>query len=297
MLVTWKFRPRGTFLQSLDPRARWITSLLVLFSIIQFWDLRFMLFFFVLAMIQYIMTRLTWRETKRVWIFVTLLVVGIIGLNAILTGRGGPGAVQELEPHVVWETTYTVPLVNWTFNPNITAEKLVFAFTQMLRMMASAMLFFIVPWTMDPRMYGVAFSGIGFPYRMAFSMDLAFRFVPTLARDFGVTLDAQRARGYEVDRVEGGIVTMIRRVAPLIVPLVMNAIVGGEDITNAMDLRCFGIKKRTWIDKLAYRRRDYFWIGIGVAVFVASLILNLGFKLGDFWMPQWAIDWAIRIAQ
>lgn len=297
MLVTWKFRPRGTLLESIDPRARWITSLLVLFSIIQFWDLRFMIFFFILAMIQFFMTRLTWKETRRVWMFVTLLVVFIIGLNAILTGRGGPGTVQELEPHVIWETTYTIPLVNLTFNPNITAEKLVFAVTQMFRMMGSAILFFIIPWTMDPRLYGVTFGGMGLPYRMAYSMDLAFRFVPSLARDFGVTLDAQRSRGFEVDRVEGGIFTMIRRIAPLIVPLVMNAIVNGEDITNAMDLRCFGIRARTWIDKLTYKRRDYIWIGIGVFVFVTSLILNWGFKLGDFWMPQEVIDWAIALGQ
>lgn len=248
-----------------------------------------MLFFFGLSMFQYFMTRLTWQETKRVWFFVTLLVVIIIGLNGILTGRGGPTEVQDLKQHIYWETTFAIPVVNWTFNPNITAEKAVFAVTQIFRMLSSAVLFFIIPWTMDPRLYGVAFEGMGIPYRFAFSIDLSFRFVPTLARDFGTTLDAQKARGYELDRVEGGLVKTIQRVAPLIVPLVMNAIVGGEDIINAMDLRCFGIKERTWIDKLTYRRRDYAWIGIGIFIFVTSLILNWGFDLGEFWMPAWAI--------
>lgn len=286
MLVTWKYRDRGTFLDTLDPRARWITSFLVLFSIVQFWDIRYMLFFFAFAMIQYFMTKLTWQETKRVWIFITLLVVVIVGLNALLSGRGGPGEVLQSTQHMIWETNFTIPLVNLKFHPNITVNKLTFAITQIIRMLASAVLFFIIPWTMDPRLYGVTFSGMGMPYRFAFSMDLAFRFVPSLARDFGITLDAQRARGYEIEKLEGGIFQMIRRVAPLIVPIVMNSIINGEDITNAMDLRCFGLEKRTWIEKLTYRNRDYIWIGIGAVIFIGSLILNWGFGAGEFWVPE-----------
>jgi energy-coupling factor transport system permease protein len=34
------------------------------------------------------------------------------------------------------------------------------------------------------------------------------------------------------------------------VPVTINAIVSGEDIIDAMDLRCFGIAKRTWLQKL-----------------------------------------------
>ena len=79
---------------------------------------------------------------------------------------------------------------------------------------------------------------------------------------------------------------MIRRVAPLIVPIVMNSIISGEDITNAMDLRCFGLKKRTWIEKLTYRNRDYIWIGLGAVIFIGSLILNYGFDLGEFYIPE-----------
>jgi energy-coupling factor transport system permease protein len=236
-------------IRALGGLRHWITSFLVLFSIIQFWDIRFMLFFFVLAMTQYFMTRLTWGETRRIWMFVTLLVVVIVGLNALLSGRGGPGEVLQSTQHIIWDTNFTIPVVNWNFHPNITVNKLAFALTQIIRMLSSAVLFFIIPWTMDPRLYGVTFGGMGMPYRFAFSMDLAFRFVPSLARDFGITLDAQRARGYEIEKLEGGIFQMIRKVAPLIVPIVMNSIINGEDITNAMDLRCFGLEKRTWIEK------------------------------------------------
>jgi energy-coupling factor transport system permease protein len=277
MLVTWRYHPRGTFLESIDPRARWFTSFLVLFSytVVQIWDIRYVLFFFALAMIQYFMARLKWKETRRVITFVLILVVVIIGLNAVITGRGGTGRIAELEPTPIWGTSF------------LTVEKVAFAVTQIIRMLATAFLFLIIPFTMDPSSYGVTFGGMGLPYRMAFSMDLAFRFVPTLARDFQITLDAQRARGYEIDQLKGGIFAMIRRTAPLIVPVVMNSIVNGEDIINAMDLRCFGITERTWINKLSkFRFRDYAWVGIGVISFVTCAILRWGLGYGEFYVPD-----------
>jgi energy-coupling factor transport system permease protein len=286
MLVAWRYRFRNSFLETLDPRARWITSFFVLFAIIQFWDVRFLLFFFAFSMTQYFLSRLTWKETRRAWLFILFLVVVIIGLNAILTGRGGPGSVLA-SSHIIWEVTWEVPVFGWPIHPTLTVEKSVFAFTQMVRMLSITTLFFIIPWTQDPQLYGVTFNGMGLPYRFAFSMDLAFRFVPSLARDFSVTLDSQRARGYEVDKLEGGLIAQIRKIAPLLIPVTMNSIVNGEDITNAMDLRCFGLGERTWINKLHYRSRDYVWMGFGLLILLVSFVLNVGFKMGDFWVPEW----------
>ncbi len=289
MLVTWKYRPRNSLIEKFDPRARWIFSFLVLFSIIQFWDIRFLLFFFALAMGQYALTRLTWEETRRVWTFILILVVGIIALNALFTGRGGPQSVLQ-GGHVLWRVEWRV--LGLTIHPTITVERVWFALSQMVRMLTISSLFLIIPYTMDPRLYGVTFRGMGIPDRFAFSMDLAFRFVPTLARDFSTTLDAQRARGYEVERLEGGLIAQIRKMAPLVVPVTMNAIISGEDITNAMDLRCFGIRERTWVHQLTYARRDYLLMAAGALLFLASLAVRVGLGLGTFWVPAWALAWA-----
>ena len=117
-------------------------------------------------------------------------------------------------------------------------------------------------------------------------MDLAFRFIPTLGRDFSITVDAQRARGYEMESLSGGILSRIRRLAPLIVPVTMQAILTGEEVIDAMDLRAFGVRPRTWLRELHYERRDYVFIGLGVAILVVSIILRwLGY--GAFWVPGW----------
>ncbi len=130
------------------------------------------------------------------------------------------------------------------------------------------------------------FRRLGLPDKVAFSMDLAFRFVPTLARDFSLTLDAQRARGYEVEKLSGGLIAQIRKMAPLIVPVTINAIVGAEDIVNAMDLRCFGLRPRTWLQELRYTPRDYALIAFSVAVLVGSTLARALLRVGDFWVPD-----------
>jgi energy-coupling factor transport system permease protein len=289
MLVAWKYKKRDTVIQRMDPRARWILLLSLTFSIIQFWDIRILLMFFVISFGLYFLCKLTWAETRRIWTFVLILVVVIIGINALLTGRGGPGEVLRGTRHTIWQVEWVVPWGGWTIRPNITVEKVVFAVTQMVRMLSITVLFIPIAFTFNPNQYGVTFRGLGLPDKFAVSMDLAFRFVPTLGRDFSITLDSQRARGYEVEKLEGGLIAQIRKMAPLIVPVTINAIVGGEDIVNAMDLRCFGLRKRTWLQKLEYKSSDYVVIGLSLLILAGSTLANVGLKLGNFWMPEWAL--------
>jgi energy-coupling factor transport system permease protein len=137
----------------------------------------------------------------------------------------------------------------------------------------------------DPSLYGVTFRGLGLPDKFAYAMDLTFRFVPTLGRDFSVTLDAQRARGYEVEKLSGGLIAQIRKLAPLLVPVTINAIVGAEDIVDAMDLRAFGIGPRTWVQKLEYRPRDYALLAFSALLFIGSTVLSF-MGVGRLWVPE-----------
>jgi energy-coupling factor transport system permease protein len=278
MLVTWHYRLRHSLMEKIDPRARWIFSLLMLVTISFFWDIRYLAFFFVLAFAWYFSARVPFRETRRAWMLVIWILLVMILVNTIITGGGAAGIIPK-----TW-SLHPAFVLTWPFHFVLTSERLVFAGSQLLRVLAISAIFLIIPYSMDPRMYGYTFRRLGLPDRISFAMDLAFRYVPTLARDFGVTLDAQRARGYELERVQGGFIEQARKIAPLIVPVTMSSILTGEDVTNAMDLRCFGIKKRTWVETLEFHWQDYALIGASVAVFVASAVANLGFGLGNFWV-------------
>lgn len=287
MLVSVNYHSRNSLIERFDPRARWIFSLSTLFAIVSFWDIRFLAFFFILSVVQYTLTRLTWRETRRAWILILLLAFSMVFFNTIITSAGTIGSVMKGGHPVL---TVPIHLFGWQSQFVLTIERLWFGLAQILRILAIALLFMVIPFTMDPRSYGVTFRGMGLPDRLAFTLDLAFRFIPTLGRDFNVTLDAQRARGYEIERTQGGLFAQIRRVAPLLVPVTMNSILTGEDVANAMDLRCFGLGPRTWIQQLQYRWFDYALIAFGLFLLAGALVTRYGLGLGDFWVPAWLIS-------
>jgi energy-coupling factor transport system permease protein len=202
-----------------------------------------------------------------------------------LTGRGGVQYAYQEEHLIRRVGPLSLPIVGWQISLDITAEKTIFALSQLVRMFAITTMAITIPYTVNPSLYGVTFRGLGLPDRFAYAMDLAFRFVPTLGRDFSITLDAQRARGYEVEKVSGGLIAQIRKLAPLIVPVTINAIVGAEDIIDAMDLRAFGVGPRSWVHRLSYQRRDRMLIAISALIFVVSTALSI-IGVGRLWVPQ-----------
>jgi energy-coupling factor transport system permease protein len=289
LLVAWKYRPRDTFIQRLDPRARltFLACIILAVSGAQVWDIRLLLPLFFLSLVLYLLARIEWRDVWRAWAFILFLVLFIVGINGLLAGRGGPTVVLQDQSAVLFRSpTLYIPLTPWSITITITVVRSFFAVTQITRMLTMAILAIPIPYTMDPSVYGVTFRRMGLPDKASFTMDLAFRFIPTLGRDFLITIDAQRARGYEVESTKGGVINRLRRLAPLIVPVTMSAIVTGEEVIDAMDLRAFGVRPRTWYRQLHFELRDYLFIALGVTIlasFIAARILGYG----QFWVPEW----------
>ena len=290
MLATWRYRPRDTFIQRLDPRTRLIFLFSVIFglTIPEIWDYRIIVPLFVLSLTLYFMARIEWRDIWRVWIFILVFVIVIVGMNGILSGRGGPDSVREVASPTLFEVPFYIPFTEWGFSVPITISKVWFGIVQMIRMLSMAILAIPIPYTMAPDVYGVSFRRLGASDKFSFAMDLAFRFLPTFSRDFATTVDAQRARGYEMEVLKGGIAAKLRRLAPLIIPVTMQATVTGEDVIDAMDLRAFDTNKRTWIKsvELKYAPRDYGMLGLGAAIFVGCCLLKWVFGIGAFFIPD-----------
>ncbi len=288
MLATWKYRPRDTFIQRLDPRTRFIFffSVVLALTIPEIWDYRIILPLFALSLTLYFMAQIEWKDIKRAWIFILVLVVFIVGLNGMLSGRGGPSSVVQVESPTLFTIPFYIPGTLWGFSVLVTVNKVWFAIVQMTRMLTMAILALPIPYTLDPNIYGVAFRRMGASDKFSFSMDLAFRFLPTFSRDFSTTVDAQRARGYEMETMKGGLIAKLRRLAPLIIPVTMQATVTGEDVIDAMDLRAFDTHPRTWIKQLHFAPRDYFMIGMGLSIFIACCLLKWVFGVGEFFVPD-----------
>ncbi len=284
MFVTFRYRDRNTIIQQLDPRTRLIMLVCFLGAIIQFWDIRVLFVFFLVAFAQYLLARLTWAETKRFWMVIIALIVFFTFVNS-LTGREAGGVITTA--HVIWQAS-PLQIWRWTITPSYTVEQAVFAASMFVRLAALALFSIIIPYTIHPAQYGIAFRRLGLPDSFSYAMDLAFRFVPSLGEDFATTYDAQRARGYELERLGGGSGQQIRHLAPLVVPVTLRAILRGEEVVDAMDLRAFGSGKRTWYHELHYSTLDKVLIAVSLAVLVLSFIAaHLGF--GQFWVPSFLL--------
>jgi energy-coupling factor transport system permease protein len=282
MLVAWRYRPRKSFIQSFDPRAWIIFFLCFMFSTLAFWDVRFLLPFFIIALFVLFTSGVKWHEVRRAFLFIIGFIT-FFALLTFLTGRGGEEVYKQ--EHLIRQFTAPFSLFGWTPTLKITVERAFFAVSQFVRVVSIAIMTILIPYSLDPALYGITFKGLGLPDKLAYAMDLTMRFVPTFGRDFQLTMDAQRARGYELEKIKGGLIEQVRKLGPIFVPVTIHAIISSEDIIDAMDLRAFGVGPRTWLQVLQRNLRDHILIWVGVVMVAVSFSLAF-FGLGKFWVPE-----------
>jgi energy-coupling factor transport system permease protein len=295
MLVNWAYIERDTIIHRMDPRARILFMLCALIAVgfipgrgtgVGLWDARMVSFFLTIAFLQIFFARLTWRQTRRFWIVISIVAV-MLSLITLLTGRGAVGTYDITTQHTLWEPVLQV--FGWKLSFRLTVERMIFLITQILRIMTFAALSITIPYTINPALYGITFKGLGVSDKIAYAMDMAFRFIPSLGRDFQITMDAQRARGFELDAGEGvSIIQRVRNFAPLLIPLTIGAVLGGEEITDAMDLRAFGVGPRTWLPQLKYRPVDWVVTVSGILLLAATIVIK---RAGDggLWVPAFLL--------
>lgn len=286
MLVTWRYRKRKSLIQSFNPRAWLIFFACFIACTVLFWDFRYLLIFFGMAMLTVITSGIRWHEMRRAWLFIGGFVI-FFSVLTFMTGRGGIELYEE--EHLLARLTAPFTILGWRPALTITAQKTMYSLSMLVRVFSLASMTILIPYSLNPAHYGITFRGLGLPDKIAYGMDLTMRFIPSLGRDFGLTRDAQRARGYELEKITGGLFAQIRKLAPLIVPVTIHAIVSSEDIIDAMDLRAFGVGPRVWLEQIPMRRRDWALIGFSVGMLLVSVALSLlGF--GKFWVPVFLIQ-------
>ena len=281
MLVTGRYRKRKSLIQWFDPRAWIIFYGCYLVTTLLFWDIRLLLPLILISVMVLLTSGLKWHEIRRAFIFIIGFIF-VFTILTFLTGRGGSEAYKQ--EHLIREFRASFSILGWTPDLKVTVERAFFAVSQFCRVFGIAIMTILIPYSLNPALYGITFRGIGLPDKIAYAMDLTMRFIPTFGRDFQLTMDAQRARGYELEKITGGIFEQVRKLGPIFVPVVIHAIIGSEDIIDAMDLRAFGVGPRTWLEKLHYQRRDRILIGSGIFMLATALAIVF-WGYGGFWVP------------
>lgn len=284
MLINFPYIKRDTPIHRLDPRTKFTLLLAFSLSVAQTSNFWFILAGLIIALFYYSLAHLKWSETKRPWTFIIVFITILTTVNYFLSGGSIVQGVDLSHQHVL----FSLPFFSFKSQPPyiglapliFSVESIVFMLTQGMRFLSIALFAVPISYTTHPGQFGIAFKGLGLPDKFSYAVDLSFRFLPTTVQDFRTTLDAQRARGFEIDKLRGGIFSKIAKMAPMLVPVVIGSIIGAEDIISAMELRCFGVGKRSWLIELKAQQVDRVLIVLGLAVLAIMTLLNI---LGYFY--------------
>ncbi|MHA1906194.1 MAG: energy-coupling factor transporter transmembrane component T family protein [Candidatus Thorarchaeota archaeon] len=151
---------------------------------------------------------------------------------------------------------------------------------RLVALMTSFSIFFL---TVHPDELSQALIQMHVKFEFAFAMSMAMRYVPTLGQEAYAIMDAQRARGIELDK--GNILKRIRNIVPIIVPLIIVSIRRALSIAESMESRGFGASdNRTYMEMLSFRKRDWAVVVLSVTILAALMYIWLFVPL-----PLWII--------
>lgn len=154
---------------------------------------------------------------------------------------------------------------------------------RLVALMTSFSMFFL---TVHPDELSQALIQMGVRFEFAFAMSMAMRYVPTLGNEAYAIMDAQRARGVELDK--GNLLIRVRNIIPIIVPLIIVSIRRALSIAESMESRGFGASEnRTYMEKLSFGRHD--WAVIFVSFLVLLFVIYIRFFVG---LPEF-MTWKI----
>jgi energy-coupling factor transport system permease protein len=92
-------------------------------------------------------------------------------------------------------------------------------------------------------------------HTMAMTMTIALRFIPTLIEETGKIMNAQKARGADLE--SGNLIKRIKALLPILIPLLISSVRRAYELAEAMECRCYsGGSGRTKFKIMKYSYRD-----------------------------------------
>ncbi len=110
-------------------------------------------------------------------------------------------------------------------------------------------------------------------HEIAMMMSIALRFIPILGEEADKVKKAQMARGADFE--EGNLLQRVKSLIPILVPLFVSAFRRANDLSLAMEARCYrGGEGRTKMRPLKYERRDYAAYAVTFAFLAAVAVVR-----------------------
>ena len=113
-------------------------------------------------------------------------------------------------------------------------------------------------------------------HELAMMMSIALRFIPTLIEETDKIMNAQKARGAQLDT--GKMTDRVKALVPVLIPLFISAFRRAYELDMAMECRCYrGGTGRTRLKVLRCEKQDYIDLAVCIACFAVILASRLVF--------------------
>jgi energy-coupling factor transport system permease protein len=241
-----KFRKVHSPIHNLDPRIKFIYVCTIFAIAVIFWEILPLMILFLLQIpfIALAGVKREWMRSMRgaaflaTVIFLTNFLVAFAGAGWIVTPKNLENAIAMTMRFVVLVESFSV--------------------------------FFL---TTSPDHLGLALEQTRIPYEFVFAFTTAVRFVPVLAEEAQTIMDAQKARGLELER--GNFLKRIRNYIPILIPLIVSAIRRSLELAEAMESRAWGAtKKRTNLYVLKIHKGDLALLGITSGILATAIYVH-----------------------
>ena len=169
-------------------------------------------------------------------------------------------------------------------NYEVTSEQLFYHLNLFLKYASSIPIVLLFVCTTQPSEFAASLNRIGVKYSVAYSVALALRYIPDIQLEYHEISQAQQARGIEMSKKER-LSKRLKAASAILIPLILSSMDRIETISNAMELRGFGKKKkRSWYMARPFRFADFAAMAFCLLLLAAALVLN-HVNGGRFWNP------------
>lgn len=237
------------------------------------YDTRILLFMVVFGAVIFVLSKTKWQQVSVVFKAVIFFMV----INLLCIYLFAPDQGTKIYG------TRTL-LFGMSGKYALTQEQLFYEFNVMIKYFTVIPSVFIFLVTTNPSELAASMNGVGVPYTVAYSISIALRYIPDVQGDFHRIKNAQQARGIEMTN-KAPLKERIKRTSSIIFPLLFSTMDRIDVVSNAMELRGFGKKKkRTWYMRRPLTGTDIAVIVFSVAFLIFAIINNIR-NGGRFYNP------------
>lgn len=263
MTNLFNYIDRPSPIHRLTGATKFVCLMLWSFAAMSTYDTRMLLGLTIISMILFLIGRIHIKDVSFMLGFTLVFLV----INSIAIYLFSPLHGTKIYGSCTYLLEYT-----GRFAP--TAEQLFYHFNYVLKYLATIPIVLLFVTTTNPSEFAASLNKIGVKYSIAYAVALALRYIPDIQRQYHEISQAGQARGIEMSR-KATLISRLKSASGILIPLILSSMDRIEVISNAMELRGFGKKKkRTWYMGRPFKAADISAMLGCVLLVCLSLYLN-----------------------